>query len=519
MNAVSLHEHLPDFEAWRHELQQAREKVKHPDLPFNLVLYTDGGCRPAPRGVGGWGIFGYVYLDVKPKQGHGCKGFIPTSQGLRNVAPGDAKSDEVSVLCYIDGCGALPKPSTNNAAEASAMRYALEVIAKLKPANVMFRCDSEYVLNGCREWIYGWDKKQWKNAEGQPIANQGIWMRIHALITTMPSGTALEWRWVKGHKDSVGNTQADHNATKAVFQGHNEHFDHVVTWSSPKDYWTPVVERPRFLSDACWYFITGGSMTPSFHGRYLFHLGNHGPDDDSLGKPIADTSMAVVALTDPDPVLTRLLEHQNALAEGLYGTVVVARLDNIFKPRVYASIKGQGVLHLHKPTYRADLSTPSGVVVTREKDPPGLAYRAVDELTRLQNILDRVVLGKVGLEADDQFILTDITAVIYEETQVKNETVLKVRLDQSADNAAIKTAVQYARGKEMATTPVALTVGQDTPKRNFFAAIAGAKPKVYVVTWPEPNSTVAIRVATYIVTEKDCGIWAGAYSNLWIVAR
>jgi hypothetical protein len=70
-----------------------------------------------------------------------------------------------------------------------------------------------------------------------------------------------------------------------------------------------------------------------------------------------------------------------------------------------------------------------------------------------------------------------------------------------------------------ATTNVVLTVGIDMPKRNFFAAIAGQKPKVYVMTWPESSSSVAFRYATVVVTDDNCGIWAGVYGNLRIVSK
>ncbi len=52
---------------WYNELLAYKVTLKQPDMPHCAVLYTDGGCRPSSIGVGGWGLHGYFYIDVKPK--------------------------------------------------------------------------------------------------------------------------------------------------------------------------------------------------------------------------------------------------------------------------------------------------------------------------------------------------------------------------------------------------------------------------------------------------------------------
>lgn len=503
---------------WYNELLAYKVALKQPDMPHCAVLYTDGGCRPSSRGVGGWGLHGYFYIDVKPKQGHGCKGFIPTKDGYVNITPGGNKDNEVTVLEYIDGEGPILPASTNNEAEVVALTRALELILVTKPQAVLIKMDSEYALRGVTEWLPQWSKTQWSKNGGGPIANAERWMRVLALLQEIGDTTQITYTWVQAHADSVGNNQADFNATCGVFAGFNKQDVDEIIRRPIKDYWAPDIDRNRFLSEPSWYFVTGAQSLPHKE-RYFYHLGNHGPDDDAIGQPISDSTLAVVALKEQEPVLKKLLDHQTTIADGFGGVLVVARLDNVFKPRVYRHLAEKGTSYLFKPSYKADLVNASKLLITREKNPPLMAFQAINKLSELQAVVEDILDGKTGVDSSQKIMLTDITDLIYEETQVKNATVLKVKLENGAENLVLKPKVDYVSGADVKSTQITLSIGQDAPRRNFFAGVASSKPRVFVVTWPEPDSSVAFRYGTFVTTEKDCGIWAGAYSNLWIVTH
>ena len=38
--------------------------------------------------------------------------------------------------------------------------------------------DSQYVVKGINEWIYGWLKKNWKTASGKHVENRDLWEEL-----------------------------------------------------------------------------------------------------------------------------------------------------------------------------------------------------------------------------------------------------------------------------------------------------------------------------------------------------
>jgi ribonuclease HI len=141
------------------------------DTPEAVQIWTDGGCKPNP-GPGGWGA-------VLVFRGH---------------------ERELS--------GAEPA-TTNNRMELTAAACALETLTR--PCRVILRTDSEYLRNGITRWHTGWVRKNWRTANGDPVANMDLWRRI--LDAAKPH--AIEWLWVKGHSGDAMNDRVDALATKA----------------------------------------------------------------------------------------------------------------------------------------------------------------------------------------------------------------------------------------------------------------------------------------------------------------
>jgi ribonuclease HI len=101
------------------------------------------------------------------------------------------------------------KPTTNNRMELMAVIRGLEALGK--PTRVELYSDSQYVLNGLREWMAAWKKRGWKTASKQPVKNQDLWMRLDELMAVH----TLSFHWVRGHNDHPENERADRLAVAA----------------------------------------------------------------------------------------------------------------------------------------------------------------------------------------------------------------------------------------------------------------------------------------------------------------
>lgn len=131
-----------------------------------IILYTDGACSGNP-GPGGWGSI---------------------------LILGDNKK-EIS--------GGSPD-TTNNIMELTAVIEGLKILKR--PCKVQVYSDSAYVVNGfIQKWIYGWMKKNWKNASGEPVKNKELWQELYNLTQIHD----VTFHKVKGHADNELNNRCD----------------------------------------------------------------------------------------------------------------------------------------------------------------------------------------------------------------------------------------------------------------------------------------------------------------------
>ncbi len=138
-----------------------------------VELFTDGACSGNP-GPGGWG-----FLLRHPKTG---------------------KSVERS--------GGDPM-TTNNRMELAAVIEGLSVLTR--PSVVELYSDSQYVLNGLKQWMAGWKRKGWKTASKQPVKNVDLWKRLDGLT----EGHDVRFHWVRGHDGHPENERVDDLAVEA----------------------------------------------------------------------------------------------------------------------------------------------------------------------------------------------------------------------------------------------------------------------------------------------------------------
>lgn len=505
----------PDKEEWLKVIAEAKLGYKLPEKEHHMVLYTDGGCRPSSRGTPGWGLHGYLYIENVPKQGHGCKGFLPTSRGYENLV-GDNQSSikerTVSVLHYLNGFGVIAGIGTNNVAELHAFYHALQLAMVAKPKTLLIKTDSEYVAKGINEYLEIWKSANWTRPNGGELANLTLWKNVDRLFSDLKTVIEdINVLWVKGHKDSIGNNKADELATEACNAGLNGYVIHNVSIIPYKEYWKNENNYNRLLAEKYWYFTTNSS-SHIVDDYTVYHLGNHGDEVALFGKAISDATFSVIFTKSPDPVLEAIRKAQNNLQRNVTGVITLADLNIIFKPAVYSKIlQTVDCHHLYRDKYSLVLTTPADLEVTHELREPGLGYSGVDQLNQLQNKMLDFLRG----DCKDH-VITSLDDFIYETVETKEGDTLSVKFPQGAMDAVITVLAGFVDSQgTYKTRNVKLVVGLDLPKRQTLAAIVSREPRIFLITWPEVSECHAFRYACIIQTiDGDMGIWSTPYSNL-----
>lgn len=142
------------------------------DLP-RVHLYTDGACSGNP-GPGGWAFI------------------------LRHNASGKEREES----------GAEAQ-TTNNRMELRAVIEGLRALTR--PSAVDLYSDSQYVLNGLKEWMAQWKKRGWKTAGKKPVKNKDLWLTLDGLQATH----RVNFHWIRGHNEHPENERCDALAVAA----------------------------------------------------------------------------------------------------------------------------------------------------------------------------------------------------------------------------------------------------------------------------------------------------------------
>lgn len=143
-----------------------------------VKIYTDGACSGNP-GRGGYGT-------------------ILITQGT------DGKEYKKELTQGF-------KTTTNNRMELLAAIVGLEALKK--PCDVELTSDSKYLVDAFeKNWIAGWQKRNWKNASKEPVKNRDLWERL--LKAKAPHN--VNFIWVKGHAGHPFNERCDQLAVNSA---------------------------------------------------------------------------------------------------------------------------------------------------------------------------------------------------------------------------------------------------------------------------------------------------------------
>jgi ribonuclease HI len=204
------------------------------DFKDKIAIHTDGACSGNP-GPGGWG----------------------------------------AIIAYPEGTiqelGDSEAPTTNNKMELQAVITALNYVKK-RPENILVFTDSTYVIRGITQWIWGWMKRGWKNAEGEPVANQGHWKDLSRVVQEI-GAKRISWHYVRGHQGTLGNERCDQIAVSfsknqyiPLYKGTLLNYDHNP-YDVPDDTSLPEPRAPKEKTKAYSYLsVVGG--TPVRHSDW-----------------------------------------------------------------------------------------------------------------------------------------------------------------------------------------------------------------------------------------------------------
>lgn len=139
----------------------------------HVHLFTDGACSGNP-GPGGWAFI------------------------LRH--PASAKEIERS---------GGERETTNNRMELTAVIEGLRALTKRSRVDIY--SDSQYVLNGLREWLDQWKARGWRTAAKKAVKNEDLWRELDRLRVEH----RLDFHWIRGHNEHPENERCDALAVAA----------------------------------------------------------------------------------------------------------------------------------------------------------------------------------------------------------------------------------------------------------------------------------------------------------------
>lgn len=500
---------------------------------LKLIAYTDGGCRPTSRGFGGYGFHGYFtdcqFSDksVAAPAAHTTRGYVDKKDLIVNgkikneidaerMANADGPIDYdvvVMPLEYIDVWASIEGESTNNVAEIMAMSALFEYV--LEAGNItdlLVYGDSTYVKKGLTEWCDKWIKNNWRRADGEVVSNRNEWETLIALRDkVLESGVEMTIDWVRGHSGNVGNSIADVLATRGVFMASKGEYERRIEKSDVKGYWNGKVDYNRLLSKSTVYFNTNSEANVTSDGRHVYYMAK----EKIIGKKDSESSYSVIFIKEPDPVLEKIREYQDILSDGTENSIVAVDFATIRTPKNYLDVLKYGYDNLYSaPEHNNNIINAYGALLTSEQKPARLAYRAVDYLITLEQMLNSYI-NMSDNTGNGGVVVTDITSLLFNTEENKGKVKCSLRKEIATDVRKMRFNVNYDTGVKKGTVDVDALFDMDLPSRNTLSAVASMCPIVKIITWAE--SDTSIRIASVMEVNGDVGIWSTIHSNLRLI--
>lgn len=125
-----------------------------------------------------------------------------------NPGPGGWASIVVTPDGHVREFGGGTRETTNNRMEMMGALMGLRALEAPHPYPVVLYTDSTYVIRGITQWIWGWRKRGWKNAEGKEVSNKDLWIELSRELMRLKP-LEVQWKYVRGHTGVPGNERCD----------------------------------------------------------------------------------------------------------------------------------------------------------------------------------------------------------------------------------------------------------------------------------------------------------------------
>lgn len=103
------------------------------------------------------------------------------------------------------------EPETTNQREE--LKGGILILEALTRSTVIdITSDSRYLVDGMTSWVHNWQRRGWRNAKGEDVANQDLWFKLVRLAERH----TVRWHWIKGHAGHEYNERCDRLAVAAV---------------------------------------------------------------------------------------------------------------------------------------------------------------------------------------------------------------------------------------------------------------------------------------------------------------
>jgi len=439
------------------------------DVPATVAkhvdIFTDGGAKPS-HGSAGWGFWA-------------------------------EDSDGTTYSAH----GYLGSMSTNNRAELRAFKRALQMTIHMGWKNITILSDSEYVIKGTKWARDKWRNNKWLKPNGDAVPNKDYWVSILDLEDILKvEGVKCAVKKVKGHsgKDD-GNNKADMLATLGRLDGEGGDFTESMVVAKTGD--APVkVKSAKFnkmLSGKRLFFMVNSPAPVAPEGRTAYYQTSYqdevkdAPGED-LGVDFGSTTYSVLHSVEPIAEVEAVLEYQHAVTPDDFVSPVMMYLSNVTKPNVWHELGNYGNNRLkHK---RLSARMVDGLPITRFLRPPRNAYRALDKMADLDQILHTVLSSE-----DNNYEITDITEELYT-TSAKGVR----KISDLFKEPRLPVSTTYG-GKDIKLN---LVVGIDLPPKNNMSAIGKATGDLEVLLVKYESYDDGFRYCVVIKSEQGEAIYS-----------
>lgn len=490
------------------------------------VIYTDGSHLMNPPGTGA-GIHGYLFNhgvleDTVAYRYNGATEHVTTT-GYKKI-PADVKVPDVpDEVKFVDAFIPVPAHFWSDVAELTAF-IALFESAPFRAKNYIVYVDASYLVNTWNLWIDNWKRRNWTKADGSPIGNRDLIVKIDEIKTRMhKEGRSVKVIKIKGHAGFYGNERADQMAGKAsAMVAAGMGIEYRPYWSEeelPEE--LSLAEEVKALAPGitnfpaltntvkfCYPMVNEPHPTVTVNGevwKYMFG-GHHAKNKDDIvfiGKMIPDAQFAVFFNKEGwDNIYTLVNTHNERAWDGVaklsqWDPVAIVYNDFV-KRKKFVDATKDGLPLDHMPLSEdRNVCLYDDLLITRLLRPALLSYRALEIRDELAGWL------RDAMEGHASVVLNDITDLLFDEAGKPRKDFYRT-VDRS-----FSVKVGYADSDN--SIPVILTRGTDIPGRTELNRIKEPTGRYYVAT--RRSQERCVEYAVVYLGEQHHGLWCGYYAN------